>query len=98
MEETPVVIDNGSHMSKAGFAGQEGPMFELHSTTGSHRYFEGFKESYVGDGAYKRKSMLTLKHPIERGVITSWDDMEKVGRVRYNIIIISMLYCTLGRI
>jgi actin-related protein len=84
MEATAVVIDNGSYMSKAGFAGQDNATYEFHSTVGLHRYFtnrfefERFRGSYVGDEAHNRRSVLTLSHPIERGTITNWDDMEKV--------------------
>ena len=84
MEATAVVIDNGSYMSKAGFAGQDKAAYKFHSTVGLHRFFqnrfevERFRGSYVGDEAHKRRSVLTLSHPIERGIITNWDDMEKV--------------------
>ena len=76
MEATAVVIDNGSYMSKAGFAGQDNATYEFHSTVGLHRYFknrfevERFRSSYVGDEAHRRRSVLTLSHPIECGIIT----------------------------
>ena len=38
----------------------------------------GQKDSYVGRAAQNRRSMLNLRNPIERGIVTNWDDMEKI--------------------
>ena len=77
-----LVVDNGSGMCKGGFAGDDAPRSVFPSIVGRPRHQgvidEGQKDFYVGDLAQKKRSILTLKHPIERGIITDWDDMEKV--------------------
>ncbi|KAK6832456.1 hypothetical protein RU639_004054 [Aspergillus parasiticus] len=40
---------------------------------------EGFgNNSYVGDDAIANAEMISFTNPIERGLITNWDDMEKI--------------------
>ena len=34
--------------------------------------------SFVGGAAYEQRGFLDISHPIERGIITNWSDMEKV--------------------
>ena len=38
----------------------------------------GQKETYIGDEAQSKRGVLSLKYPIEGGVVTNWDDAEKL--------------------
>ncbi|KAF4726860.1 Actin, aortic smooth muscle, partial [Perkinsus olseni] len=83
-EETPaVVIDNGSGLCKAGFAGDDAPRAIFPSIVGRPKMpgiMVGMdqREWYVGDEAQSKRGVLTLKYPIEHGIVTNWDDMEKI--------------------
>ena len=79
-----IIIDNGSGMVKAGFAGEDAPITVFPSIIGTPKMSEvmvGFtdgKDVYVGDEAQVRRGILTLRYPIEHGIVTNWDDMEKI--------------------
>ena len=43
------------------------------------------RDQYVGDQAQKLRGVLSLRYPVERGIITNWDDMELIWHdVFYN--------------
>ena len=81
-----VVIDNGSGMMKAGFAGDDAPRAVFPSIIGRPRTALpskssadlGQKDYYIGDEAQAKRGILHLKYVIKGGIITNWDDMEKI--------------------
>jgi actin-related protein len=78
-----LVVDNGSDLIKAGFVGYDAPRSVFPSIVGRALYrpithYHDMKEYYVGDEANAIRGVLALNYPIEHGIVTSWDDMEKI--------------------
>ena len=82
-EEQPIVIDNGSGYCRAGFSGEEGPRSLIPSYVGYPKYDKTIiddykKDFYVGNDASNKIGILNFSYPIEHGVVTNWEDMEKI--------------------
>ncbi|KAJ6234074.1 actin-7-related [Anaeramoeba flamelloides] len=79
----PLVIDNGTRMTKAGFGGDDAPRAVFPTVVGRSRTPRimvgmGQKDSYVGDEALSKCGILRYNYPIENGIIINWDDVEKI--------------------
>ncbi|KAJ2774793.1 hypothetical protein IWQ57_000667 [Coemansia nantahalensis] len=66
-------------MCKAGFAGDDAPRAVFPAVVGRPRR-PGTSEwdACVGDEALSQRNTLNLSYPIEHGIVTNWDDMEKI--------------------
>lgn len=85
---TAVVIDNGSGICKAGFATESLPRIVFPSIVGRARHLNVILESaindcVIGEAAIRKRGILTLKYPIEHGIVTNWSDMEKIWKHTY---------------
>lgn len=98
----PVVIDNGSGIIKAGFAGEQTPKVKFANFVGRpkyHRVMAGALEGdmfigkvfihmfimfYLGPKAEQYRGLLALKYPMEHGIVTDWNDMERVWQYVYS--------------
>lgn len=79
----PVVIDNGSGVIKAGFAGDPIPKYHFANYVGRPKHvrvmagaLEG--ECFVGPKAEEHRGLLSIRYPMEHGIIRDWNDMERI--------------------
>ncbi|EPY35935.1 actin, other eukaryote [Angomonas deanei] len=80
-ESTSIVCDNGSGMVKAGFCGDDAPRHVFPSIIGrakNARIMDPNDKVYVGDEAQSKRGVLSIKYPIEHGIVNNWDDMERI--------------------
>jgi len=87
----PVVIDNGSGVIKAGFAGVDHPKvlfpaFVGHRKPWYPRVMAGGLEGdyFVGRKAEEFRGLLKMKYPIEHGIVNDWNDMEAIWNYTYS--------------
>ncbi|KAH0781308.1 hypothetical protein KY290_000906 [Solanum tuberosum] len=83
MDIQTLVIDSGSGMTKAGFAGEDSPRTVIKSIVVRPRHRgimleRGQRDAYVGDEPLAKRGSLVLKYPVEHGIVGNWDDMEKL--------------------
>ena len=84
IDKQTIVIDNGSHSIKAGFAGYEVPCAVFPTMVGypkqSCNAIQGtnLKSLYIGDEAMEKRGVLNFSCPIQDGIVENWEDMEKI--------------------
>lgn len=87
MAETnqPIVIDNGTGVMKAGFAGADKPKAVFRSCVGRTKHMrvmpggalEG-SDVFIGPKVEEHRGALKLSYPMEHGTVQNWADMEKI--------------------
>lgn len=83
IHNVPIVIDNGSGTIRAGFAGEELPKCTFPSFVGRPKHLRvlaGALEGdvFIGAKAQELRGLLKIKYPLEHGIVTDWDDMERI--------------------
>lgn len=87
----PLVVDNGTGLSKNGYAGEDQPRSVFPTLIGYPKYQSIMsdvdhyvREYYVGEEAMNLRGVLKLIYPIEHGVVNDWDAMEKVWHYTFH--------------
>lgn len=93
-DDLSIVIDNGSYKILAGFGGDKTPRCNIYCLEGkANGRTNGV---YYGDKAYEKRSILDVKCPIQRGVVTDWEAIEKVLTKRDHVSLCNSLNCRFG--
>eukprot|EP00040_Diaphanoeca_grandis_P001360 m.18283 g.18283 ORF g.18283 m.18283 type:complete len:380 (+) comp11935_c0_seq1:26-1165(+) len=84
----PIVIDNGSGVIKAGFAGDQAPKCVFPNFIGHAKHTRVMmselpSEEFIGPKADEYRGLLKITHPMEHGIVQDWNDMEKLWTYIY---------------
>lgn len=85
----PVVIDNGTGVMKAGFAGEDAVKLSFPSYVGRPKHQRAMAgavegDTFIGAQAERLRGLLTLKYPMRHGIVEDWNDMELIWRHVYS--------------
>uniref|UniRef100_F7DZD7 Actin related protein 1B n=1 Tax=Equus caballus TaxID=9796 RepID=F7DZD7_HORSE len=85
----PVVVDNGSGVIKAGFAGDQIPKYCFPNYVGRPKHMRvmaGALEGdlFIGPKAEEHRGLLAIRYPMEHGVVRDWNDMERIWQYVYS--------------
>ncbi|KAL4136652.1 Alpha-centractin [Phytophthora ramorum] len=87
----PLVIDNGSGLMKAGFAGGETPQVVFPSFVGATKHtrmmpggaYEG-GDVFVGNRVQHHRGLFKIQYAMEHGVVTDWNSMHRIWQHVYS--------------
>ncbi|KAL5022846.1 hypothetical protein ScPMuIL_002001 [Solemya velum] len=85
----PVVIDNGSGVIKAGFAGDQIPKYHFANFIGRPKHVRVMAgaldgDIFLGPEAEEHRGLLTIRYPMEHGIVNDWNDMERIWQYIYS--------------
>jgi actin beta/gamma 1 len=87
----PLVVDNGTGLSKNGYAGEDQPRSVFPTLIGYPKYQSIMsdvdhyvREYYVGEEAMNLRGVLKLVYPIAHGIVNDWDAMEKIWHYTFH--------------
>lgn len=88
LHNAPIVLDNGSGTIRAGFAGEDLPKCYFPSFVGRPKHLRvlaGALEGdvFIGKRAEELRGLLKIRYPLEHGIVTDWDDMERIWHFVY---------------
>ena len=86
-DDIPIyVIDNGSFMTRVGCSYNYNPTSIFPTQIGRPKYKteKNEKDIFIGDDCQLKRGLLSINNPIEKGIITNWDDMEILWRYSIN--------------
>lgn len=88
LHNAPIVLDNGSGTIRAGFAGEDLPKCYFPSFVGRPKHLRvlaGALEGdvFIGQKAQELRGLLKIRYPLEHGIVTDWDDMERIWQFVY---------------
>ena len=88
LHNAPIVLDNGSGTIRAGFAGEDAPKCFFPSYVGRPKHLRvlaGALEGdvFIGKKAQELRGLLKIRYPLEHGIVTDWDDMERIWQHVY---------------
>ncbi|KAL8650567.1 MAG: hypothetical protein Q9210_003743 [Variospora velana] len=88
LHNVPIVLDNGSGTIRAGFAGEDLPKCYFPSYVGRPKHvrvlagaLEG--DVFIGRRAQELRGLLKVRYPLEHGIVTDWEDMERIWQFVY---------------
>ena len=83
--QKPIVVDNGTGITKNGYAGEDQPRSVFPTLIGYPKFtsimsdVEHYtREYYIGEEALQLRGVLRLSYPIGHGIVEDWGAMEKI--------------------